>query len=61
MKAKIFLFIDWGRGVWAMQYRNIGGEVISEWTAFPAATPALIVCDEMQKVNPASRVFARLG
>lgn len=61
MKGNIWLFIDWVRGVWAMQYRNNSGEMICEPTAFPASTPSLVVCDEMQKARPHWRVFAKLG
>ena len=61
MKPNILMFIDWGRGVWTMQYRNAGGEMISEPTGFPASLPSIIVCDEMQKTNPQARVFAKLS
>jgi hypothetical protein len=61
MKPNILMFIDWGRGAWTMQYRNAEGEMISEPTGFPASTPSIMVCDEMQKAHPQVRVFAKLN
>lgn len=61
MTSKILLYIDWNRGVWAMQYRNSAGDMIAELTGFPANTPSIVVCDAMRQARPQSRVFAKLG
>jgi hypothetical protein len=58
MDLRILAFIDWDRGVWAFQYRNDLGVMVSELTEFSANTPSIVVCDELQKSKPTSVVFA---
>ena len=60
MKPTLLVFIDWSRGVWAVQYRN-NDEMVTETTGFPASTPSLVVCDAMQKARPFSRIFAKIN
>jgi hypothetical protein len=58
MKSTVFVYIDWDRGVWAMRYRDTS-ETITETTNFPASTPSIVVCDEVQKRRPGSRILAQ--
>jgi hypothetical protein len=60
MNTTILVFIDWDRGVWAFRYRD-KNEMITEMTSFPASTPSIVVCDEMQKAKPTSRIFAKIA
>jgi hypothetical protein len=60
MRATILVFIDWDRGVWAVQYRNNDG-MVTEMTGFPASTPSIVVCDAMRKAKPSSRIFAKIN
>ena len=60
MTTTVLVFIDWSRGVWAVQYRN-NGEMVTEMTGFPASTPSIVVCDAMQKARPFSRIFAKIN
>ena len=59
MKTTILVFIDWDRGLWAVQYRD-NSEVVTEMTSFPASTPSIVVCDAIQKDRPKSRIFAKI-
>ncbi len=59
MKTNILVYIDWDRGVWAMEYRNNDGEMIIEPTRFPASMSSLVVCDLLQETWPNSRLFAK--
>lgn len=59
MKTNILVYIDWGKGVWALEYRNKTGEMIIEPTGFPASTSSLVVCDAVQETWPGSRLFAK--
>jgi len=59
MKTKILVFIDWDRGVWAVQYRD-NSEMVTEMTGFPASTPSIVVCDAIRKAKPESRIFAKI-
>jgi hypothetical protein len=59
MKTTILVFIDWERGVWATQSRDDSG-MVTEMTCFPASTPSIVVCDEIQKEKPKSRIFAKI-
>jgi hypothetical protein len=61
MKEKILALIDWSRGVWVVQYRDRAGEMIEEPTWFPASTPSIVVCDELQKNRPNFAVFAKIN
>jgi hypothetical protein len=61
MKREILASIDWSRGVWVVQYRDRGGEMIVEPTEFPANTPSIIVSDELQKERPGFAVFAKIN
>jgi len=61
MKRKILASIDRSRGVWIVQYRDRGGEMIVEPTEFPANTPSIVVCDELQKERPEFAVFAKIN
>jgi hypothetical protein len=60
MMAKIFLFVDWNRGVWVLQFRNEGGDLITEPTDYPAGMPALVVSNAIQRSRPGAKVMARL-
>jgi hypothetical protein len=55
------MFIDWVRGIWVLQYRNVTGDMISEPTGFPASMPSIVVCHEMQKAKPGMKIFAKLA
>jgi hypothetical protein len=61
MKRKILALIDWGRGVWVVQYRDRVGEMVVEPTVFPASTPSIVVCNELQKDRPGFAVFAKIN
>jgi hypothetical protein len=59
MKTTILVFVDWDRGLWAVQYRDNSG-MVTEMTCFPASTPSIVVCDAIQKAEPGSRIFAKI-
>jgi hypothetical protein len=59
MKTTILTSIDKGTGVWVLEYRDALGNVVIEQTAFPASTPSIVVCDELQKDRPQATLFAR--
>jgi hypothetical protein len=61
MKTHFLALIDWGRGMWIVQHRDPGGNMITESTDFPASTPSLVVCDRLLKDRPGCRVFAKIG
>jgi len=61
MRRKILAFIDWSRGVWVVQYRDTVGEMIVEPTGFPANTPSIVVCDQLQQDRPEFAVFAKIN
>ena len=61
MKTSVMAFIDWSRGMWVVQYRDLSGSMVTEVTGFPASTPSIVVCDKLLQDRPSSRVFAKLS
>ncbi len=61
MKTSILALIDWNRGVWVVQYRDLSGNIVTEPTEFRANTPSIVVCDALLKDRPGSRVFAKVN
>ena len=61
MKPTILASIDWSRGLWVVQYRDLTGNMITEPTEFPASTPSIVVCGAVLKNRPGSSVFAKIN
>ena len=61
MRTTILASIDWSRGMWVVQYRDLTGNVVIEPTEFPASTPSIVVCDALLKNRPGSSVFAKIN
>ena len=59
--TKLLALIDWSRGMWIVQHRDPGGNVITETTDFQASTPSLVVCNRLLKDRPGCRVFAKIS
>jgi hypothetical protein len=61
MTPTLLASIDWNRGIWIVQHRDTAGQTITESTDFPASTPSIVVCDQLLKDRPGSRVFAKIS
>jgi hypothetical protein len=61
MKPQLLVFVDWNCGRWAIEYRNLSGEIVVELTDYPATTPSLIVSDAIQQARPGTAVLAKLS
>ena len=61
MKTHFLALVDWSQGMWIVQHLDLSGNMITESTDFPACTPAIVVCDQLQKDKPGSRVFAKIS
>lgn len=60
MKTDFLTMIDWNRGIWIVQHRDLMGNMITESTDFPASTPSIVVCDRLLRDRPGSRIFAKV-
>jgi len=61
MSTTFLALIDWSRRIWIVQHRDPVGDMITESTDFPASTPSIVVCDQLLKDRPGSRVFAKIS
>ena len=60
-RTKLVALIDRSRGMWIVQHRDTAGNIITESTDFPASTPSVVVCGQLLKDRPGSRVFAKIS